>query len=211
MGLSPMIRKLAHLLLPAALLCAGALPAAAQDAATPPPAVAPVVAPAAPAEPLAATANLNAGYILGAGDRVRFIVFGEQQLSGEFAVSQQGVLSYPLIGDIRAAGRTIPDVIAEVTLRLKDGFVNEPKVSAEVLNYRPFYILGEVNRPGTYPYSSEMTVMNAVATAGGFTYRANRGSVFVKHAGETGEKKYKLTADTMVRAGDTVRISERMF
>jgi polysaccharide export outer membrane protein len=203
MGLSPMIRKLACFALPLALFCASAVTASAQ---------APAAAPATVTSSQPAVGGgAGADYILGAGDRVRVIVYGEAQLSGEFFVSPQGVISFPLIGDIPAAGRTVPMVIAEVTTRLKDGFVMEPRVSAEVLNYRPFYILGEVTRPGTYPFSSEMTVMNAVATAGGFTYRANRGTVYIKHANEQGEHKSKLTADTMVAPGDTVRIAERIF
>jgi polysaccharide export outer membrane protein len=197
--MASLIRKLVFLLIPLALFSAGLTRANAQEAAAPPPVVTQTANPTA------------ANYVLGAGDKVRVIVFGEQQLSGEFYVSPQGIISYPLVGDIQAAGRTVPEIIGELTTRLKDGVMNEPRVSAEVLSYRPFYILGEVTKPGTYPYTSEMTVMNAVATAGGFTYRANKGSVFIKHVGEAGEKKIKLTADTMVAPGDTVRIAERIF
>ncbi|MEL6568197.1 MAG: SLBB domain-containing protein, partial [Pseudomonadota bacterium] len=84
-------------------------------------------------------------------------------------------------------------------------------VSAEVTNYRPFYILGEVNRPDQYQYSSGLTVMNAVAAAGGFTYRANRRDVFIRSAGENTERKVTLTTTTQVRPGDTIRIGERIF
>jgi polysaccharide export outer membrane protein len=149
--------------------------------------------------------------VLGAGDRIRVSVYGEAQLSGEFFVSPQGSVAYPLIGDVHAAGRTLPQFSDDIAKRLKEGYVNEPRISVEVLNYRPFYILGEVTRPGTYPFSSDMTVMNAVATAGGFTYRANRGSVFIKRLGRAKEEKIKLRPDTMVEPGDTVRIGERIF
>jgi polysaccharide export outer membrane protein len=84
-------------------------------------------------------------------------------------------------------------------------------VSVEVTNYRPFFILGEVQRPGSYPYAIDLTVMNAVATAGGFTYRANRSRVFIRHANAAEERAYDLTATTPVMPGDTVRIGERIF
>lgn len=212
-----MTRNFARILLPLALLWAGAAPlASAQAPAEPAPAAAAAPAPittppAAAIGPGGFTSALNANYVLGSGDRVRVIVYGETSLTGEFFVSPQGVVSYPLIGEVQAAGRTLPQFIADIEGRLKQGYVNEPRVSAEVLSYRPFYILGEVTRPGTYPYSSDMTVMNAVATAGGYTYRANRGNVFIKRMGETTEQKIKLRPDTMVAPGDTVRIGERLF
>jgi polysaccharide export outer membrane protein len=90
-------------------------------------------------------------------------------------------------------------------------YIRNPNVSVEVLTYRPFFILGEVQRPGTYPYSANLVVMNAVATAGGFTYRANRSRVFIKHAGATDELEYRLDSTTPVLPGDTVRIGERLF
>jgi polysaccharide export outer membrane protein len=211
-----MTRTFARIVLPLALIWASAAPPASAQA---PSAAPPVAAAASTPLPPGATAGptnafttaLNASYVLGSGDRIRVIVYGETSLTGEFFVSPQGVVSYPLIGEVQAAGRTLPQFIADIEGRLKQGYVNEPRVSAEVLSYRPFYILGEVTRPGTYPYSSDMTVMNAVATAGGYTYRANRGNVFIKRMGETNEQKIKLRPDTMVEPGDTVRIGERLF
>ena len=86
-----------------------------------------------------------------------------------------------------------------------------PRVSAEVINYRPFYILGEVGRPGEYPYTSGLTVQNAVAAAGGFTYRANKRAVFIKSIDSDQEILYDLTPSTVVKPGDTIRIGERIF
>jgi polysaccharide export outer membrane protein len=176
------------------------------------PAPASAQAPIAP-QPLSGqtAAPVSTNYQLGPGDKVRVMVYGEADLSGEFFVSQQGVIAYPLIGEVPAAGRTLSQFQQDVADKLKQGFIKDPKVSAEVLNYRPFYILGEVMRPGTYPYSADMTVMNAVATAGGFTYRANTRRVFIKRAGETIEKPLRLDAGMMVEPGDTVRIGERLF
>jgi polysaccharide export outer membrane protein len=150
-------------------------------------------------------------YRLGVADKVRVIVFNEDSLSGEFIVSDNGSLSLPLIGDVKASGRTPREVIQDIQNRLADGYLREPRVSMDVLTYRPFYILGEVGKPGEYPYSSGLTVMNAVATASGFTYRANKRKIFIKRAGETGEQVLPLTPDLRVGPGDTIRIGERYF
>jgi len=133
-------------------------------------------------------------YHLGAGDKLRIIVFGEDALTGEFFVSGGGKIAFPLIGDIDVLGLTIPEIQAAVEAKLKDGYLKQPKVSAEVLNYRPFYILGEVQKPGEYPFSNGLTVMNAVATANGFTYRANTKRVYIKRADSTEEQEFPLTS-----------------
>jgi polysaccharide export outer membrane protein len=153
----------------------------------------------------------DAGYVLGAGDKIRVITFGEESLTGDFFVGSQGQVSLPLIGDVRAGGLTIGQFTAKVTQALANGFLKEPRVSVEVLDYRPFYILGEVNKPGTYPYTNGLTVMNAVATAGGFTYRANTHSVFIKGGAGSLERKTPLVSTTPVHPGDTIRIGERFF
>lgn len=149
-------------------------------------------------------------YRLGPGDQLRITVFNEADLTGNYVVGSQGSISYPLVGEVHAAGLTI----AEFTNGLRDAlqqYIRQPNVSVEVANYRPFFILGEVQRPGTYPYSANLTVLNAVATAGGFTYRANRGRVYIRHANEQEEHSYPLTIATPVLPGDTVRIGERLF
>ncbi len=120
-------------------------------------------------------------------------------------------MSLPLVGDIPAAGKTAREFGAAVEIALKDGYIKEPKVSVEVLTYRPFYILGEVMKPGEYPYTNSLTVLNAVATAEGFTYRADTKKVFIKRANENEERPYPLTTTTPVAPGDTIRIGERFF
>ena len=150
-------------------------------------------------------------YILGNGDRLRITVFGEPELSGEFVVDGAGQISMPLIGEITAAGQSIRDLQRLLETQYREGYLNNPQISAEILNYRPYYILGEVNRPGEYPYMSGLTVLNAVATAQGFTYRANKGSVFIRGANDRDERKVKLTSSLSVRPGDTIRIGERLF
>ncbi|MDG6745886.1 SLBB domain-containing protein, partial [Staphylococcus aureus] len=99
----------------------------------------------------------------------------------------------------------------DIEAKLADGYLREPRVSMDVLTYRPFYIMGEVTKPGEYPYSNGLTALNAVARAEGFTYRANKRKVFIKRFGETTEQQYKLDPSVVVYPGDTVRIGERYF
>jgi polysaccharide biosynthesis/export protein len=167
-------------------------------------------APASPegsADPLPQTTE----YRLGPGDRLRVSVFNREELTGEFTVGTQGRISYPLVGEVEVANRTIPEFTTQLSQQLQNGYVRDPIVSVEIAQYRPFYILGEVNRPGAYPYSPGMTVMGAVATAGGFTYRANSRRVYVQRPGETDEDPVALTSSTLVQPGETVRIPERLF
>jgi polysaccharide export outer membrane protein len=166
---------------------------------------------AAVAEPTAAAVEQNVEYRLGPTDKVRVMVYGEEQLTGEFFVGSNGSISFPLIGEVKAQGLTPRQLQGALETRLGQGYLRSPKVAVEVLTYRPFYILGEVNKPGEYPYSSGLTVLKAVATASGFTYRANQRKVYVRHAGETAEQKMPLTGSTAVQPGDTIRISERYF
>lgn len=149
-------------------------------------------------------------YRLGPGDRLRISVYGEEELTGEFVVGTTGVVSYPLIGDHPAGGKTVAEFTESLRTALQR-YVLRPSMSVEVLNYRPFFILGEVQNPGTYPYAGGLNVMNAVATAGGFSYRADTRRVFIKHANEVAEREYALTSTTPVLPGDTVRVAERRF
>jgi len=109
-----------------------------------------------------------------------------------------------------SAGLTVAEFTDSLRTALGQ-YVRSPSVSVEVANYRPFFILGEVARPGTYPYAVDLTVLNAVATAGGFTYRANQRRVYIRHASDSDEQGYPLTPSTPVLPGDTIRIGERLF
>jgi polysaccharide export outer membrane protein len=154
-----------------------------------------------------------APYTLGPGDKLRITVFGEETLTGEYGVTGAGDVSFPLIGNIPVAGRTVEDLQAELTTRLGAGYIADPRVSAEIINYRPYYILGEVARPGQYNFAVGLTVEQAVAAAGGFTYRANSRRVFLKRATDTREMLVDLreTPSFPVRPGDTIRVGERFF
>lgn len=152
-------------------------------------------------------------YTLGPGDKLRITVYGEETLSGEYGVTGAGDVSFPLIGNIPVAGRSVEDLQAELTTRLGAGYIADPRVSAEIINYRPFYILGEVSRPGQYDFAVGLTIEQAVAAAGGFTYRANSRRVFLKRATDTREMLVDLreTPSFPVRPGDTIRVGERFF
>ncbi|MFN3312424.1 MAG: polysaccharide biosynthesis/export family protein [Hyphomonas sp.] len=150
-------------------------------------------------------------YTLGSSDRLRITVFGHQDLSGEFEIDGTGAISMPLIGQVMAENLTTVQLEEFIATKLSDGYVLNPRVSAEVINYRPFYILGEVARPGEYPYTNGLSAQNAIAAAGGFTYRANRRVVYIKSVDSANEVAYDLTPATVVRPGDTLRIGERIF
>ena len=150
-------------------------------------------------------------YVLGNGDRLRVTVFGHPDLSGEFDVDGTGSISLPLVGQVEALGLTTPELEAKIVDTLDGDYILNPRVSAEVINYRPYYILGEVGSAGEYPYTSGLTVLNAVAAAGGFTYRANKKIVYIKSVDSSEEKTFKLDTNTAVKPGDTIRIGERIF
>ncbi|MDW3097618.1 MAG: polysaccharide biosynthesis/export family protein [Alphaproteobacteria bacterium] len=150
-------------------------------------------------------------YKLGTGDRVRVIVFNEEDLSGEFEVDSTGSLALPLIGNISARGLTLREFETSVADALRDGYLKDPRVNVEVLNFRPFYIIGEVENGGEYDFVPEMTVLNAVALAGGYTYRADDRRVFVTKAGTNTEVEHRMESAIKVLPGDIIRVPERFF
>jgi protein involved in polysaccharide export with SLBB domain len=166
----------------------------------------------APENPANSSTFSMDNYILGPNDRVKISIYGEDALTGEYVLSSDGKISLPLVGNVSAAGNTVKQLQDLLVSSYRDGgYLKDPKITAEVLSARPFFILGEVKIPGQYPCLNGMTVMNAVATAGGFTYRADIDDVYIRHAGAGQEQKEKLTDTTGVFPGDTIRIEERWF
>lgn len=161
--------------------------------------------------PIAGTGITDENYHLGTGDKLRINIYGEDDLSGEFLVDGSGQVQLPLVGQVKAAGLTIHEFVAEVVTALQNGYLKDPKVSVEVENYRPFYIMGEVNKPGEYPYENGLTVLGAVALAGGYTYRADDSEVYIRHTGDTKEETFPADSTTKIAPGDIVRIAERLF
>jgi polysaccharide export outer membrane protein len=150
-------------------------------------------------------------YRLGAGDRVKITVYGHADLSGEFEVDGEGRISLPLIQQVEALGLTPSELASAIAGKLKPDYLNNPRVSAEVLNYRPFYILGEVNAPGSYAFVNGMTVLNAAAVAGGFTYRAQTGRVVITRGDDENRMEFRAELETKVLPGDVIEIPERFF
>lgn len=150
-------------------------------------------------------------YRLGAGDRLRVIVFGEPDLSGEFEVDGSGAFSIPLIGQLDAFQLTVREVEQAIVVKLKEGYLIDPRVSVEVMNYRPFYIVGEVKEGGEFPFVSGMHALKAVAIAGGYTYRANTQRVYITRKGTAAEIEMPASQGTAIYPGDVIRIPERYF
>jgi protein involved in polysaccharide export with SLBB domain len=166
---------------------------------------------AAPMVPFAPDPAAVAAYKLGSGDRVKVTVFRENDLSGTFEVSSTETISVPLIGEVKVGGMTMREVEGEVSRRFLDGYLKDPKVSVEVVNYRPFYIIGEVHRPGSYAYVNGMSVLNAVALGGGFTHRAREQEVYLTRGNDPTKAEKLVEATTIIMPGDVIRVAERFF
>lgn len=167
--------------------------------------------PSASAQQRLSAASPSGAYILGPSDRVRLKVYGEPDITGEYEVDANGNVSIPLTGQVKAAGMTTKQLERNITAALAKGIVRDPRVNVEMLAYRPFYILGEVKKSGEYPYRVGLTVLDAVATAGGYTYRANEGKVYLRRSGSTVEEIYPMDAPVLIYPGDNVRVPERYF
>ncbi len=165
--------------------------------------------------PLASVALASPGsgtaYRLDAGDKLRVVVFGQDGLTNTYTVDAGGAIAMPLIGAVQARGLTLAQLSAAITARLKKGYLREPYVAVEVEAYRPFFILGEVAAPGQYPYVPNMSVEAAVAIAGGFTPRAQRGSVVLTRNDTGGITRRDVPLGTPLQPGDTIVVGERWF
>jgi polysaccharide export outer membrane protein len=168
-------------------------------------------APAAPTAPASGPVFVDENYRLGTGDKVKVTVYGEDDLSGEFIIDGSGQVQLPLVGQVKAAGLTIHEFVIELQTMLGAKYLRDPKVSAQIENYRPFYIIGEVNKPGEYPFENSLNALGAVALAGGYTYRADDSDIYIRRNGSTKEQSFPATAATRIYPGDIVRVGERMF
>jgi polysaccharide export outer membrane protein len=153
----------------------------------------------------------DTAYRLDSGDKLRIVVYGQEGLTNTYAISAGGSITMPLIGSVPARGRTPAGLAAEITSRLRNGYIREPSVAVEIESYRPFFILGEVQAPGQYPYVPNMSVESAVAIAGGFSPRARRDSVTLTHTDSSGSMRVVVPLGTGISPGDTVLVGERWF
>ena len=159
----------------------------------------------------AAAPAYDAAYKLDAGDRLRIVIYGQEGLTNTYAIDAGGSITLPLIGAVPARGRTPAGLAAEITGRLRNGYIREPSVAVEIEAYRPFFILGEVAAPGQYPYVPNMSVESAVAIAGGFSPRAKRDRVTLTHTDGGGSIRTIVPLGTPINPGDTVLVGERWF
>lgn len=169
-----------------------------------------MVAAGGPYAPAALT-GFDTPYQLDAGDRLRVQVFGQDGLTNSYIVDASGNISMTLIGSVPVRGLTTAQVARAITERLRNGYIRNPHVSVEVEVYRPFFILGEVNAPGQYPYVPNMTVEAAVAIAGGFAPRANKGDILLARNFNGEVMRVRVLPDMPLRPGDTLTVRERWF
>jgi protein involved in polysaccharide export with SLBB domain len=163
-----------------------------------------------------ATAGAAAGkdpdYRLGANDRLRITVFGQPTLTGEYTLDGNGVLSFPLIGNLPASGETTSQLQRAIAAKLSPDYLVNPNVSAEVITRRPFYVIGEVQKPGNYSYVTSLTAINAVAMAGGFTRRAKKNDFYIRRTAADGQTvRVEAHSGTVLQPGDTLEVRERLF
>jgi polysaccharide biosynthesis/export protein len=186
----------------------------------PPPSVvaapvpAPTPAPVAYAAPMPApvpVATYDSAYRLDAGDKLRIVVYGQDGLTNSYAVDAGGNITMPLIGAVVARGFTPAELAQAIAAKLRGGYIREPYVAAEVEQYRPFFILGEVLAPGQYPYVPNMTAESAIAIAGGYTPRAKKTAFKLTRRNEVGAVAAVVPPNMPLQPGDTLVIGERWF
>ncbi len=149
-------------------------------------------------------------YRIGIGDKLKVSVFGEENLSGEFEVNNLGQVSLPLVGEQPAKGLTLQEFRNQYVRLLSDGYLKNPRVTADILNYRPIYVHGEVKSGGEFKFKSGLTLRDAVAMAGGYTYRADESYVYIGREGER-DVSVRTPSDIVILPGDNIRVPERFF
>ena len=162
------------------------------------------------AGPQFVAAKADRAYRMDTGDQVKVTVFGEDNLSGQFEVNAAGQVPLPLVGDQQAKGLTLQEFKDQVSRRLAQGYLNNPKVSVEILNYRPIYVHGEVRSGGEFKYKTGISLRDAIAMAGGYTYRANQNVVYIARGGNS-EAAVSTATGLSILPGDNIRIPERFF
>lgn len=150
-------------------------------------------------------------YVLGPGDKVRLKVYGDADVNGDYEVNSAGFVSIPLVGQVKAAGLTTRQLENALMARMRGKVANDPKVNVEITTYAPFYVHGEVKKAGIYPFQPGLTVADAIATAGGLTYRANEDKVLLRRAGSNETVIVPVEGSVRVYPGDNLRVAERYF
>ena len=150
-------------------------------------------------------------YTLGPGDKVRLMIYGEDEISGEYELDGTGALTLPLVGEVLAGGLSVREAEQKINDAYKGDYLINPRVNVEVMNYRPIFILGEVKTPGNYAYINGMTALQAVTVAGGYTYRARKNKISLRRAVDGEEKEMYINEKARVFPGDIINVEERFF
>jgi polysaccharide export outer membrane protein len=150
-------------------------------------------------------------YALGTNDQLHVQVYNEPTITGDYTIDGAGFLSIPVAGRVKAAGLTTEQLERKLTAKLNGGILKDARVTIQVGNYAPFYIRGEVKKPGEFPYKPGLTLGDAVALAGGYTYRADERKAYVRPAGVGTELNRPLDVDPPIAPGDNIRIPERFL
>jgi polysaccharide export outer membrane protein len=148
---------------------------------------------------------------LQSGEKIKVTVFGEDRLSGEYEINPAGYVALPLAGTLKAAGLSQSEFESVLAKKFATDYLRDPKVTVEVSGFLPFYILGEVSKPGEYPYKGGLNVLSAIALAGGSTYRATENTILIQHRGESGFHEYPMLPKVPVLPGDLIRVPQRYF
>ena len=155
--------------------------------------------------------DLVSAYKLGPSDRILVNIYRHEDLSGELPIDGEGFVSLQLVGEIKAGNKTIRELEDDIAAAyVNEGYLKNPTVAVQVLNFRPFFIEGEVNQPGSHPYTNGLTVQTAASLAGGFTYRANQSSFTLQRGGSKSEE-YSVGPTTRVLPGDYITVHQRWF
>lgn len=156
-------------------------------------------------------AKLDRIYRLGVGDKLKVEVFGEPELTGESEVNASGNISLPLLGDVPAKGTTLDQFSGSLRQKLQQGYIKNPQLSVQVLNYRPIYVQGEVRHGGEFPFKAGLSIADAVALAGGYTYRSVTNSILLRRQGEATGRNIPMDGSIPVLPGDNLLVQERFF
>lgn len=154
----------------------------------------------------------ESGYRLAAGDVIRVDVYDEPDLSFQrILIGESGKFSYPFLGDIRVEGLSLSELRSVILEGLKPDYLLDPKLSVSIVEYRPFFLSGEVKSPGSHAYQPGITLRQAVSLAGGFTERASQSKIFVVHENDPSQERAKVGLNYRVRPGDTITVEQSFF
>ncbi|MCX2980387.1 polysaccharide export protein [Halieaceae bacterium IMCC14734] len=154
----------------------------------------------------------DSGYPLNAGDSIRIHVYGEADLSfSEILIGQDGIIAYPFLGEINLVGTTVSALRDTLIAGLKPDFLIDPRISVSIVKYRPFFVNGQVNRPGGVDFQPGLTLRKAIALAGGFTERANKKQIMLIADADPQREEVEVGLDYRVQPGDIITVNQRFF